>query len=218
MCQDVCVTESAQIVRPFRGISAAERLRQRKAALLDAGLSAVAQDGLAGTTTDAVTARAGLSKRYFYEHFHTRDDLFVALAESLIEQITTAVMQAVADRHADLSQRLRAAFTAVVEILTDDPRNARLYVEVIGSGPLKDTIGRAERTLAGLLVEALLADTDATAHDRARLGTASLVIVVGIAQAVSDWLDGAIELSRSELIDEIATMSTAATRAVRPDL
>ena len=95
------MTESAQIVRPFRGISAAERLRQRKAVLLDAGLSAVAQHGLAGTTIDAVSAHAGLSKRYFYEHFHTRDDLFIALAESLIEQVTTAVMQAVADRDTD---------------------------------------------------------------------------------------------------------------------
>ena len=120
-------------------------------------------------------------------------------------------MKAIVPGNPDESEMIR-------RILTDDPRNARLYVEVIGSGPLKDTIGRAERTLAGLLVEALLADTDATAHDRARLGTASLVIVVGIAQAVSDWLDGAIELSRSELVDEIATMSTAAARAVRPDL
>jgi len=206
------------VVRPFRGISAAERLKQRKSALLDAGLSVVAEHGLAGATIEAVTAQAGLSKRYFYEHFRTRDELFVALTERLVAQVTDAVMAGVADHRADLSERLRDAFTGVVEILTDDPRNARLYVEVVGSGPLKDIVGRAEHTLAELLVDALLADVDATARDRVRLGTATLVIVVGIAQAVSDWLDGGIGLSRDELIAEIATMSTAATRAIRPDL
>lgn len=186
--------------------------------MLDAGLSVVAEDGLVGTTIDAVTTRAGLSKRYFYEHFRTRDELFVILTEGLVEQVTNAVMEGVADHDADLSERLCDAFTRVVEILTDDPRNARLYVEAVGSGPLKFVVGRAEHTLAGLLVDALLADGDATPRDRVRLGTATLVIVVGIAQVVSDWLDGGIELSRHELIKEIATMSTAATRAIRPDL
>ncbi|MBN9634189.1 MAG: TetR/AcrR family transcriptional regulator, partial [Actinobacteria bacterium] len=170
------------------------------------------------STVDAVCGEAGLSKKYFYEDFHTRDELFAALAEQLIDKIITGVIGSVGGPDVDLLQRLRDAFGCVVALLVDDPRNARLFTEVVGSDLLVDTLGSAERKLAGLLVDTILAHIGGTLHERKRLHVVALVIIVGTAQAVTDWLDGAIELSRADLVDELATMSTAAARTIRPDL
>ncbi|MBB4855243.1 AcrR family transcriptional regulator [Mycobacteroides chelonae] len=207
-----------EVVRPFRGVSANDRRTQRRAALLDASLSMVATRGISETTISAICAQAGLSKKYFYEHFNTRDEVFAVLAERLIEQIIAVAIGSVAGSGVDLLQRMREAIGSVITLLVEDPRNARLFVDVLGSDLLAGTLGCAERRLAGLLIETVLVDVEGTPRERERLNVVALVIVVGTAQAVIDWIDGTIELSRSDLIDEIATMATVAARAIKPNL
>ena len=47
---------------------------------------------------------------------------------------------------------------------------------------------------------------------------AGLILVAGTAQAVSDWLNGGIDLSRAELLEEIVRLAAAAIRTILPDL
>lgn len=209
--------------RSFRGVSAAERVRQRRDALLDAGLSALAEGAEASVTIDEVSARAGLSKRYFYENFRTRNDLFTALGERLAEQVTGAARTALANPSADQLSRVREAVISVVSVLISDPRNARLFVYMMGGeqvrdSKLKDTVGRTEHAFAAMLIDAIASESEVSAKERTRLDMAALIVIVGAAQAVSDWVDGRIELSRDELLDEIVRLVLAAIRTVRPDL
>lgn len=212
------MTNPVAVVRPFRGVSAADRVRQRREALLDAGLRALADGTLASVTVDDVSARAGLSKRYFYEHFRTRNDLFSALVERLIEQLTAAVASSSQAPDTSTLGRLREAVEGVVSVLAENPGNARLFVDTIGGDQLRDTVQRTEHAMAALLIDATIADAQATEKERTRLHMAALIIVAGSAQAVSDWLSGGIDLSRAELLEEIVRVAAAAIRTILPDL
>ncbi len=208
---------ATQVVRPFRGVSAEQRRQQRHQALLEAGLTVIAECGMAATTIEAVCAEAGLSKRYFYEHFRSREELFAVLADSLIEQILSDAIEAVR-AHRDLDERLRAASARVVTLLTEDPRRARLFVDAVGNAQLYATVGRAEHTLAELIVDEITRDIDTSVEQRARQYVVTVILVTGTAQAVTDWLDGRSDLSLDDLVDTVANLSSAAIRTVQPDL
>lgn len=172
---------------------------------------------MTGTTVEAICAEAELSKRYFYEHFRSREQLFAVLVDGLIEQILSGTIEAVR-ANPDLAERFQAASSWVVTFLTADPRRARLFVDVVGNAQLYATVGRAERTLAQLIVDEITRDTDTSAEQRARQYVVTVILVTGTAQAVTDWLDGSSQLSLEDLVDTVANLSTAAIRTVRPDL
>lgn len=218
MCQDCVMTDPGVVVRPFRGVSAADRVRQRRDALLDAGLRALADGALASVTVDDVSARAGLSKRYFYEHFRTRNDLFAALVDRLIEQVTAAAASPSRAPNTCMLGRLEEAVVGVVSVLIEDPGNAQLFVDTIGGDQLRDSVQRTEHSVAAIIIDVTIANTQVTARERTRLDMAALILVAGTAQAVSDWLNGEIDLSRTELLEEIVRLAAAAINTILPDL
>ncbi len=216
MCQDGRVNESPAVVRPFRGVSAAERVQQRREALLEAGLSALAEASRASITIDDISTRAGLSKRYFYEHFRTRNDLFVALGERLVEQVTTAARTALATPSSGALGRVEATVRSVMSVLISDPRNARLFVDMMVGDQL--TVGRTEHAIATMLIDTIAANVAVSDKERTRLEMAALVVIVGAAQVITEWLDGRIGLTRDELADDIVRLLTGAISTVQPEL
>jgi len=79
---DPMSTETAPPRRPPRR-NQAQRSAATRAALLDATLSSLVEDGYTGTTTARVSERAGLSRGAHLHHFQTRDALLAAAAEHL---------------------------------------------------------------------------------------------------------------------------------------
>lgn len=89
---------------PAPAIVASRRRSQRersdatRAALLDAAIEVLADEGYAGATTGRVCERAGLSRGAHLHHFGTRDGLLSAavvhLSEQLVEQHFVAVAEA----------------------------------------------------------------------------------------------------------------------------
>jgi AcrR family transcriptional regulator len=75
-------TETAPPPRPRRR-NQAQRSAATRAALLDATLESLVEDGYAGTTTARVSERAGLSRGAHLHHFQTRDALLAAAAQHL---------------------------------------------------------------------------------------------------------------------------------------
>ncbi len=66
--------------------SQAERSASTRAALLDATIASLVQDGYANTTTSRVAARAGVSRGAHLHHFQTRQALVAAAMERLAER------------------------------------------------------------------------------------------------------------------------------------
>ena len=80
---------------------------QRRAELLAAGQALFLAKGIAATSLDDVTQRAGVSKGLFYLYFASKEDLVLALQEQFSREVA-ARMAAAADIQADWAVRLDA--------------------------------------------------------------------------------------------------------------
>jgi AcrR family transcriptional regulator len=204
------------VTRPYKGVSADERRTRRRARLIEAGLDVLGEEGMANTTMTAVCARAGLTERYFYESFEGREELLAAVFDAVSQEVTSAVLGAVAEAPEDLLERCRAAAGALIDALTDDPRKARAYVEAIGSEALKRRRAATMRLYAGFLAEQIrvVYDLRDERHEKS-VALAATILVGGMSEAVMQWLDGTLELSRDELVDECARLCVAAADGIR---
>jgi AcrR family transcriptional regulator len=203
-------------IRPYRGVSAEDRRARRRAQRLDAALDVLGSEGLSGMTMTAVCARAGLTERYFYESFRDRDRLLEAMFDAFLLEMDETMFAALDAAPPDLLERCHAAAEAMIGVLTDDPRKARLYSEAIGSEALKDRRAQAVRAHAELLagqIRELRGLRRAT--DQGPLQLATLVLIGGLAEAILSWLDGSLEMSRETLVEECARLAVAAADAVQ---
>src|SRR5689334_2239927 len=128
------------MARTYSGVKHEDRQAARQAALMAAGLELLGTEGLAGTSVRAVCSRAGLTARYFYESFADLDALLVAVFDSVVGEVAAAVLAGVRSAQGgDARAHARAAIAAGVQLMTDDPRKARiLFVEARASEALAD--------------------------------------------------------------------------------
>jgi AcrR family transcriptional regulator len=75
--------------------SKAEQTEATRRALIDAARELFAADGFAGTSTEAVVRRAGVTRGALYHHFKDKQDLFAAVYEDverrLVESLATRI-------------------------------------------------------------------------------------------------------------------------------
>lgn len=166
-------------------------------------------------TMTAVCARAGLTERYFYESFRNLDELLVAMFDAFSVPTHEAIDTALNQAPPDLFERCRAAAGALIDSLTADPRKARAYVEAISSTPLRERRQATMRTYADVLAEQMRSLSRLGAdHHQAPLRLVTTMLVGGLAEAVSEWLNGALILSKDELTDEASRLCVAAADAL----
>src|ERR1700761_823782 len=82
-------------MRDYDGKTAAERVAERRARLVDAGLELFGEHGYAGTSIRAVLRQAGLRDRYFGENFADLDALLAAVYDQLIDEEVTECRAAI---------------------------------------------------------------------------------------------------------------------------
>ncbi|MEN4451258.1 TetR/AcrR family transcriptional regulator [Mycobacterium sp. SM3041] len=195
----------AQVVRPFRGVSAADRLAERRADLLEAGLDETAQSGVAGLRMKSVCERAGLARRYFYEHFANRDELLIALFDDLIDRVVERMVPAVDAEPLNLYDRARAAMDAFLSVFVEDPRRVRLYVEAASMPQLAGRRADAVRRNAEFSAQQVFSVLgDADPRTRGHVYAVAQVVVIGQADVALAWLRGEIALSRHEYAELVA--------------
>src|ERR1700691_4261981 len=68
---------------------------ERRVAVLSAAVTEFAKSGYAGTSTDAIAARAGISQPYLFRLFGTKKDLFIAthnlVGERIVKELSRAI-------------------------------------------------------------------------------------------------------------------------------
>jgi AcrR family transcriptional regulator len=205
----------ANLVRAYRGVSADDRRADRRARLIEAGLDVIGSEGLANMTMTAVCARAGLTERYFYESFRNLDELLVALFDKFAGEAADAILHALDGAPPDLFERCRAAAGALIAVLTEDPRKARTFAEAIGSEALRARRDRTVRGYAAVLagqIRELAPVPDS--HPQPRLELVTTMLVGGLAEAVASWLNGAIDISRDQLVEDAARVAVAAAGTI----
>ena len=203
----------AEAVRPYRGISADERRSVRRTQLLEACLDVVGEVGVAGTTAEAVCARAGLSKRYFYESFDDREAVLVAALDAFFEAARAAVAPALAQPAVSAEERLTRTVAALVRAVFADERAARLYVESSRHPALELRRIAAYDEFADLLLRYALEVEVGTGDPRAQ--AVALLIVSGTTEVMARWLTGDLDLDESALVRTIAGIGLASAEVLR---
>lgn len=188
-------------LRVYGGVAGDDRQSRRRVTLIEAGLDLLgAPHDAPALTVRGVCKQAGLAARYFYESFTGRDDLAVAVFDHVTAQIAAATLEAVESARHDTRAKIRAGISTIVRRIAEDPRRGRLLF----SPGLTTTVllhRRVEssrmfaRLLGGQVREYYGIDTDT------RLELVTEFLVGGLAQALTSWLNGTLELSEAELVE-----------------
>jgi AcrR family transcriptional regulator len=112
-----------------------ERPQFQRARLLRAAVKVAAERGYERMTVAAIVARAGVSRKTFYELFKDRDDCFLAVVEEALLQMTRVVAPQYG-RDGGWPERLRDALGAALEFLEREPDTCTLALSYLrGAGP-----------------------------------------------------------------------------------
>ena len=120
-----------------RGRHAAARevvLASQRGRLVEAMANCVARRGYADTTVAEVVARAGVSRKTFYEHFPDKQACFLAAWDLGTDYLIAQIVEVAAPVE-DWRDRLWAGTETYLQILSEEPDFARTFlIEVLGAG------------------------------------------------------------------------------------
>jgi AcrR family transcriptional regulator len=190
----------------YAGQSVDQRRAERHQRLIEAALEMIGEDGIGAVKVRAVSARAGLNDRYFYESFRDCDELVLAAFEAFAGSGVAAVRAAISDAPAELRPRIRRTVDAAVAYVDDEPRNRRLLLESQATEALRSRRGQVITFLAQLMIAQgaeLIGDYVATDRNSE---LAALTVVSGTVDVVTMWLRGALDIDREQLIEFIVAM------------
>jgi len=184
-----------------RGVSAADRVAERRSRLLEAAL-AVWADPDSRTTMTAICSQAGLSERYFYESFAGLDALLAALMDQIAVEIEENSLAAAERAGEDPVARVHASVRAFVQLLLDDPRKGR--VAIIESVSVPELRKRRTELLRHLAHRSAIEASEALGlpkRSEHEDETAGLLFIGGMAELVTAWLDGSLEATPDEIVE-----------------
>jgi len=202
----------SQPTRPFLGETATSRISARRQQLLDTAFRMAAESGWKGLSIHQLCKEAGLNKRYFYESFADLDELGAALSDDLAEQVIAAGQAAVLSglqQGFDTMALARHALRHSIGWLVEDPRRARMLFSTVSDNPRalqlrQDAIRKFAQTLSAFSIEYHQADEP---HVIARVGSA--LLIGGTIEIIVSWLDGQLEVSLDELVEDVASFWVA---------
>jgi AcrR family transcriptional regulator len=90
---------------------------ERRVAVLSAAVTEFAKSGYAGTSTDAIATRAGISQPYLFRLFGTKKDLFIATYDQVGTRIVNELSRAIEGLDGD--EAMHAMGMAYLQLLQD---------------------------------------------------------------------------------------------------
>lgn len=90
----------------------------KRADILDAARDLFRSEGFDHTSVDAISARAGVSKRTVYDYFGDKQTLLVAVIEGLGESLMSAIRVAISDELTDFDNLENALVTFSMRIVS----------------------------------------------------------------------------------------------------
>jgi AcrR family transcriptional regulator len=203
---DMVTANQKSPVRSYGGVSATERVADRRERLLDAALELYGTRGFAATGVKDVCRQAGLTDRYFYESFRDSGELFTAVFDRATSDLFALVAQKVSEVPPEPEIQVRAAIESFVRALADDARKARvIFSESTSVGAEADRHIRASlRQFAGLVAATARPHLPEMPEGALQMGALSLV--GAIERVIIEWQDGHLEATIDEVIDHLVQL------------
>lgn len=199
----------------WRGQTLQDRSSDRREQILAVGEQLLGSSGVTAVTMRAVTRRANLSPRYFYETFDSREDLVIAVYDR-VERGLFERLQAV-PLDAGLPAMVRRSCEICADYFGEDPGRARILLrEPLGDDMLRRH--RADRAPAFLrtFIAVLGAEAGAIAPDSDEdLAIAATALMGALVSLYLEWVDGELDVGRDRLIDAAADIVFALVQAAQ---
>lgn len=196
--------------RSYQGASAAARMQGRRQKLLDVAFAAMCAEEWKHMSINQLCREAELNKRYFYESFATLEDIAAAVIEELSSKVIYIAFTALAEGNQHKLPNLQLAqkvMRAVCEYLMDDPRRARVLFGEISENPVaKTNRRRIINTLASVVSNYGHVHYEAGDQTDPIASVVSSLLVGGTIEAILNWLDGNIAMSRDQFIEDLALL------------
>jgi AcrR family transcriptional regulator len=148
---------------------------ERRTAVLAAAISEFARSGYAGTSTEAIAARAGISQPYLFRLFGTKKDLFVAtfglVSDRIIAELTR-VSEGLRDDEAK-----EAMGTAYLELM-QDPDLLQVQLHGFAAAAADPDIARTARRTFEVLQQVFYDRTHGDENDLQQFFAMGMLIMV----------------------------------------
>jgi AcrR family transcriptional regulator len=182
-------------------LTRAESQARTRAALLDAGAAVFVERGFAGSSVEAIAARAGFTRGAFYSNFRSKEELFAELLQQRVYAIYRGMAEGLLAGDETWSPRESGERLAAVQADPGGRWMFRLWLELLAhaerSEEMRELAARfwsGNRALMAQLVEQTYArrgETPPIAPDR----IASAFIAMDIGLALQHHVDpGAVPL------------------------
>ncbi|HZU48565.1 MAG TPA: TetR/AcrR family transcriptional regulator [Mycobacterium sp.] len=191
--------------RIYGGMTAEQREAGRRARLIDTAMELMGTRGAADTTVTAVCAKSGVTSRYFYQHFADRDALLRAVAEQLRSTIQDAIVAAIPEGISTPDALAQAPIRALMAIIHDDPRVARILFVESGTEPtLRQLRSELMASFADLVWQQ--ARLHLNIPDSAvKVGELAAILGVGgVFEVLRRWADGELDYTQEQLVEHCA--------------
>ncbi|NVN49358.1 TetR/AcrR family transcriptional regulator [Mycolicibacterium hippocampi] len=201
-----------QLSRPYKGVAPSDRVEQRRAQLLDAAVDVFGTIGYRTATIDQICAKAGLSKRYFYESFADSEALLLACYQRCADEIHAAMVSAFLDASGDsIDSQVYAALAAYFGAIDDDQRRARItLLEILGVSPAVDSAYSTQTARFADSIHALAPAAFGTSTlPETQLHLLAQGIIGAVTTTATIWLLDHRRRPRSELINATHVLVTA---------
>jgi AcrR family transcriptional regulator len=155
--------------------------RNQRERILAAVAEAASDGGYAEASVEDIIARAGVSRRTFYDLFNNKQHAFLAAYDEAVRRLVKGVRDAQREGR-DFGERITMALGTFLELLAASPAFARMcIVEVLAAGPKA-----VERRNSAMEAFAALIEEDARTLARSRPQSPIMteVLVGGIYETV----------------------------------
>lgn len=206
--------------RVYGGKTAEERDERRRAQLLAAGLDVFATRGWDAATVRDVCRAAGLSQRYFYDHFASKQDLFLTICRDISADTERVVRTAAAGPGRTPLERVGDVLGALADYFEADPRRVQVsLVESMATPELRASRSALLAASADLAARLMRSIHPHPEHADVRgIAVSAQVLSGGIAELLVAASTGRQTLSRDALVAHLTRLYTAAaTLDVRED-
>lgn len=190
--------------RRYGGLSAQERVHQRREKLLRAAIHVFGTLGLRKATIRDICHEARLAERYFAEHFQSAADAYEAAFKQLSQQALAATSSAMATANLETKALAQAGLGAFLHFVQEDPRRAQILLvdassywrhATIRSNPELNQQALAMAHLAGLIYPKLPAHIELEIIGAALIGSSL--------QACLIWVQNGFRQPIGQVVDHL---------------
>ena len=178
------VNRSSEAAHPRRRLSAEER----RQSILEAANEVFGEHGYEHVRIDDVAAAAGISKALIYEHFASKQELYIELMNNAAGEIFGRLVQAASAPGMEGPLRMENAAAAGLKYVQEHPHAFHMFVRDVTDPEIAERQEDLRRGAVTAMADVMEMEPPETREGQSRRQTEQLAeMIVGGWYALADW-------------------------------